>query len=114
MAYDEYLAERIRNALKQKSSFYEEKKMFGGLCFMVDEKMCIGIIKRELMVRINPEQQEKLLKKEGVRLMDFTNRPMKGYLNVSPEAIDMDEDLNEWVQHCLDFNPLAKASKRKK
>lgn len=81
---------------------------------MVDEKMCIGITNNELMARINPEIQEKLLKKAGARMMDFTHRPMKGYLNVSAEGIDMDEDLNEWIQHCLDFNPLAKSSKKKK
>lgn len=114
MAYDEYLAERVRNSLKQKSVFFEEKKMFGGLCFMVDEKMCVGITRNDLMVRIDPEKQDKLLKKEGARLMDFTHKPMNGFLNVSAEGVDMEDDLNDWVQLCLDFNPFAKSSKKKK
>ena len=81
---------------------------------MVDEKMCVGIIKDDLMVRVDPELQEEFLREEGCRIMDFTKRPMAGYLYVSPEGIDMDEDLDKWVQRCLDFNPKAKSSKKKK
>lgn len=114
MAYDENLADRIRHSLQSKNTAFEEKKMFGGLCFMVDDKMCLGIIKQELMARINPEIEEELLQKEGARKMDFTHRPMKGYLYVSPEAIDLDKDLDVWVQYCLDFNPLATSSKKRK
>jgi len=114
MAYSEYLADRVRGSLKSFNTTFNEMKMFGGICFLVDEKMCVGIINNDLMVRVNPEDQDKLLQERGCRIMDFTRRPMKGYLYVSPEGIDMEEDLDKWVQRCLDFNPTAKSSKRKK
>lgn len=114
MAFNEYLAERVRNSLKENKTGFDEKKMFGGMAFMVDDKMCIGIINNDLMVRIDPEKQNEYLKDKGCRIMDFTKRPMKGYLYVDPEGVDMDEDLDKWVKRCLEFNPKAKASKKKK
>ena len=114
MAFNEYLADRVRGSLKGLNSSYEEKLMFGGICFMVDDKMCVGIIKENLMVRIDPEMQNEFLEEKGCRIMDFTKRPMRGYLYVSPEGIDMDEDLDKWVQRCLDFNPKAKSTKKRK
>lgn len=85
----------------------------GGLAFMVDDKMCLGIVKDELMARVGPDAENEALKMKGSRPMDFTGRPMKGYLFVSEEGIDMEEDLEKWVQLCLDFNPQAKSSKKK-
>lgn len=114
MAYDEYLADRIRLVFKRKKVHFKEIKMMGGLCFMVNEKMCSGIIKNQLMARIDPEIYEMVLKKEGCREMDFTKRPMIGYVYVEPKSLDSDEDLNYWLQLCLDYNPKAKASKKKK
>jgi TfoX/Sxy family transcriptional regulator of competence genes len=114
MAYSEYLADRVRRSLKNLNTPFVEKKMFGGVCYLVEDKMCVGIIKDDLMVRIDPEHQERFLKEKGCRIMDFTKRLMKGYLYVSPEAIDMDEDLDKWVKRCLDFNPKAISSKKKK
>lgn len=114
MAYDTYLEERIKRVLEDKKTPYNPKKMMGGLCFMIDDKMCVGIVKNSLMVRLNPIDCPEFLKQEGVRPMDFTGRPMKGYLFIEPEAIDTDTDLEIWVQRCLDFNPLAKSSKKKK
>lgn len=114
MAFSELLADRVRGTLKENSTPFEEKLMFGGICFMVDDKMCVGIIKEELMVRIDPEEQNEFLQETGCRIMDFTKRPMKGYLYVSPEGIDMDKDLDKWVKRCLEFNPKAKSSKKKK
>lgn len=114
MAYNEFLADRIRGSLSNKKTPFEEKKMFGGICFLVDEKMCMGIIKDDLMVRIDPQHQEDYLTEKGCRIMDFTKRPMKGYLYVSPEGVDMDDDLEKWVDRCLEFNPRAKSSKKKK
>jgi len=113
MAYNEFLADRVRASLKELQTAFDEKKMFGGICFMVDDKMCIGIIKEDLMVRIDPVKQDEFLKETGCRLMDFTKRPMIGYLYVEPEGIDLDEDLNKWVKRCLDFNPKAKKSKKR-
>jgi TfoX/Sxy family transcriptional regulator of competence genes len=114
MAFSEYLSERVRHSLKDNKASFEEKRMFGGLVFLVDDKMCVGIIKDNLMVRIDPADQENFLQEEGCRMMDFTKRPMKGYLYISPEGIDMDEDLDKWVKRCLAFNPKAKSSKKKK
>lgn len=78
MAYNEFLADRVRSSLHESQTAFTEKKMFGGVCFMVDDKMCIGIIKDDLMVRIDPENQDKFLQEKGCRMMDFTQRPMKG------------------------------------
>jgi hypothetical protein len=114
MAYNEYLADRIRQTLHEKKAAYIDKPMMGGLVFMVDSKMCVGIIKEDLMVRIDPEIEKISLQKPGSRLMDFTGKSMHGFLMISPEGIDKDEDLEFWIQLALDFNPVAKASKPKK
>ena len=114
MAYDEHLADRIRSVFKEKKTVCREMKMMGGLCFMLDEKMCVGIVKNELMCRIGPEKYEEALQKEGCKEMNFTGRAMKGYVFLEPDAVDMDDDLAYWIQLCIDFNPLAKASKKKK
>jgi TfoX/Sxy family transcriptional regulator of competence genes len=113
MAYDELLADRIRLALTNKKVPTLEKKMMGGLCFMVDNKMCVGIIKDELMARIDPDIYEMALSKKGCHEMTFTGRPMKGFVLVTPEGIDMNKDLEYWIQLCLEYNPKAKASKKK-
>jgi TfoX/Sxy family transcriptional regulator of competence genes len=114
MAFNEYLQERINNVLNEKRVQYEARKMMGGLCYMVDEKMCVGIIKDDLMLRVGTDAYEELMKMEHAREMDFTKRPMKGYIYVAPEGIDFEDDLAFWIQKALDFNPLAKASKKKK
>ena len=113
MAYNELLADRIRKVLSDKRISALEKKMMGGLCFMVDDKMCVGIIKNDLMARIAPEFYDKALTISGCRQMDFTGRVLKGFVLVEPQAIDLDSDLEYWIQHCLDFNPRAKSSKKK-
>ena len=113
MAYDTYLEERITRILEEKKTNFIAKKMMGGLCYMVEGKMCLGIIKDQLMCRVGEDVYEACLQKEGCIPMDFTKRPMKGYVYVVPEAVDNDEALTEWIQVCLDFNPLAKASKKK-
>ena len=113
MAYSELLADRIRHYLDEKKIGYEAKKMMGGLCFMVDDKMCLGIIKNELMARVGEEQYQILLNKEGAKPMDFTKRPMKGYLFVEPQGFDFEEDLEFWIESCLAFNPEAKRSKKR-
>lgn len=120
MAYDEYLADRMRRVFKEKGATVEEKKMFAGLCFMMDGKMSCGIHydkKKEtdlLMARIGEAASEKVMNKTGCHPMDFTGRPMKGYVFVTPDGFDSEEDLAYWLQLCIDFNPLAKASRKKK
>ena len=113
MAYDSYLAERILIILKQKRIIFSEKKMFGGMCYMVDNKMCLGVVKNDLMARIHLDSYEKALKKKGCEPMLFTGKLMKGYVFINPIGVDLDKDLEYWIQQCLDFNPLAKASKKK-
>tara|TARA_R110000868_G_scaffold304437_14_gene565195 strand:- start:38396 stop:38740 length:345 start_codon:yes stop_codon:yes gene_type:complete len=114
MAYNELLAERILNVLDQKSVDYISKKMFGGICFMVNDKMCFGVIKDDLMARVGEEAEITYQNDEGVRPMDFTTKRMKGYLYVNQMALDKDHDLELWVQRCLNFNPKAKSSKKRK
>ena len=114
MAYDEYLAERIDQVLKEKNINYKEMKMMGGIAFLVNEKMCVGIINSDLMARIDPDIYKEALKRKGVREMDFTKKPMKGWIYVSPDGVDTDEDLAAWIQLALDYNPFAKSSKKKK
>lgn len=114
MAYDEYLAERIAQVLKEKNINFKEMKMMGGIAFLVNEKMCVGIINSDLMARIDPDIYEEALKRKGVREMDFTKKPMKGWIYVSPDGIDTDKDLAAWIQIALDFNPKAKSSKKRK
>ncbi len=120
MAYCELIAERVRLAFELQGASFEEKKMMGGLCFMVDGKMCCGIHfdKKQqtdlLMARIGEEAYEAALEKEGVHPMDFTGRPMKGYVFVTPEGYGEEEHLAYWIGLCLTFNPLAKASKKRK
>ena len=114
MAYDEHLAERIRSILDARKINYLDKKMMGGLVFMVDDKMCIGIVKDNLMARIGEEKYPEALQKDGCKEMNFTGRPLKGYVFVEPQAVDMEDELEYWVTLCMDFNPLAKASKKRK
>lgn len=119
MAYDEFLADRARQVLTERSVSFTEKKMMGGLCFMVDDKMCFGMhIDKNtntslLMARIGKDNYEEALKKEHCSEMTFTGRTMKGFVFVSEEGIDLDDDLKYWIQLCLDFNPMAKSSKKK-
>lgn len=113
MAYSEMLAQRVRTLLGQKKILFEEKKMMGGLTFMVNDKMCMGISNNCLMARINPDFYQQALTQKGVREMDFTGRPMKGFLFISPEGVMVDSDLEYWIEQCLDFNPKARSSKKK-
>lgn len=114
MAYNEKLATRIREILLTRKNV-EEKKMMGGLTFMVNDKMCVGIIKDELMARIDPEVYDIALTRPGCRPMDFTGKPMKGFVFVSAEGISTKKDLNFWIALALDFNKIkAKSSKKKR
>lgn len=113
MAYDNYLEERINRILSEKKVSFETKKMMGGLCYMIDDKMCLGIVKEDLMARVGPDFYADALEIENAREMDFTKRPMKGYIFVSPEGLDLDDQLEFWIDKCLAFNPLAKRSKKK-
>ncbi len=112
MAYNELLADRIRNALRTREGV-EEKKMFGGLAFMYKGKMACGIVKDDLMVRVVPSKYEVSLQKPHCREMDFTGKPMKGFLYVEPEGFDTDRQLDEWIGLGIEFAESAFPLKRK-
>lgn len=112
MAYNEKLNDRIREAMA-KLPKVEEKHMFGGTCYMLNGKMCVGVVKDEMMCRINPELYEEALQKTGCREMVFTGKPMKGYVFVSEEGLKTQKQFSYWINLCLDFNSLAKSSKKK-
>lgn len=102
MAYDENLAERLR-AIFNDSAGAEEKKMFGGLCFMVSGHMCCGIVGNKLMARVGPQAYESALATGHVAEMKFTGKPMKGMIYVNPPGISEDTRLRYWVDICLQF-----------
>jgi TfoX/Sxy family transcriptional regulator of competence genes len=114
MAYNEKLADRVREFISLTHEITEEKKMFGGLCFMVDDKMCVGVEKERLMVRLNPDLMEEVMEKEGCKPMDFTGKSMKGFVFVDIEALNTKKKLEYWISLALEFNAIAKASKKKK
>lgn len=114
MAFDEKLANRVRDIITLTHSNIEEKKMFGGLCFMVNGKMCVGVETSRLMVRFDPEKTDSLMEKEGVRPMDFTSKVMKGYAFVDIDVLNKKANLAFWINLALDYNKVAKAAKKKK
>lgn len=111
MAYDEALADRIRRAIGRRPDV-TEKKMFGGVAFLLDGKMFSGIAKDELMVRVGPERYEESLAKAHVRPMDFTGRPMNGYVFVGAAGCRTDEAVKTWVDLGAAFVATVEQSKR--
>ncbi len=102
MAYDEQLAERVRQVLGNLDGI-RERKMFGGLAFMLHGNMSVGVINDELMVRVGPDRHQEALEKPHARPMDFTGRPMKGFVFVPQPGIASDADLQDWVQLGVEF-----------
>jgi len=100
MAYDEKLAERIEAIIPDE---LEPKKMFGGVVYMLGKKMCVGIHKNELIVRVGEEQAEVLLERPFVRSMDLTGRPMRGWLQVSPEGVKAKEDMIVFIDSAIKY-----------
>lgn len=96
MAYDEELAERIRAALAERDDV-TERKMFGGIAFMVGEAMAVGVVHDDLMVRIGPDAHDDALARPFARPMDFSGRPMRGFVYVAPDGLGEDEALARWV-----------------
>lgn len=111
MAYNEQLAERVRRAFAATGTRFEEKRMMGGLCFMVKGKMCVGVEQSRLMARIDPAVYEDALRRKGCVPMDFTGRPMRGFVFVTSAGLTSDDDLNHWLELALEFNPKAKSAK---
>lgn len=112
MAYNEKLADRVREALAPHGKLVEEKKMMGGLTFMLRGKMCCGIVNNDLMVRISPDVYEEALEQPHVRPMDFTGRPMKGFIFVDEQGCRTSKTLRYWIDLAVAFNAVAKKSKK--
>ncbi|MEZ5312786.1 MAG: TfoX/Sxy family protein [Thermoanaerobaculia bacterium] len=102
MAVDEVLASRVRRILSRRLDV-EERRMFGGLAFLVRGHMCCGVVADRLMLRVGPDAYEKLLKMPHVREMDFTGRPMRGMVYVEPPGLSPDAKLREWIGRGVDF-----------
>ena len=108
MVYDEKLAERMTKLLKGKRGV-TEKKMFGGIAFLLDGKMFCGVIKNDLVVRIDPGYYYKAITKPNVRPFDFSGKPMKGFIYVGPEGCKKEKVLSEWINLGIDYvNSLHK------
>jgi len=115
MAYDEKLASRTRELIAVTHKNVIEKPMFGGLCFMVNDKMCVGVEKERLMVRLNPARYDEVMENEGCHPMDFTGRVMKGYVFVDIDVLNTKKKLEYWIGLALEYNKIAcKSSKKKK
>ncbi len=102
MAYDEKLAERVRRVLPGDVSV-SERKMFGGLAFMLDGHMACGVMGPDLMLRIGPERSALALSEPHVRAMDFTGKPLKGFVYVAAEGVASDETLRRWIEQAAAF-----------
>lgn len=113
MAYNEKLADWVRDLISQTHKNVEEKAMFGGLCFMVNDKMALGVEKERLMVRLDPARYDEVMEKPGCKPMDFTGKIMKGYVFVDIDVLTTKKKLDYWVQLALEYNKIAKASKKK-
>ena len=113
MPYDELLATRVRSFFKRREVVFEEKRMMGGLCFLVGAKMCVGIEKNRLMARLDPAICDSALGGTGCEPMDFTGRPMRGFVFVNPAGISTDDALEHWLGLALEFNPRANVPKKK-
>jgi TfoX/Sxy family transcriptional regulator of competence genes len=113
MPYNEKLADKVREALVDVRKV-EEKKMFRGMCFMVNGKMCVCVGDDELMCRIGPENFDAALERNGCRPMVHNGKTMKGFVFVGPEGIRTKNDFDYWINLSLQFNKKAKATKKKK
>lgn len=113
MAYDEKLANLTRELISLTPKKVEEKKMFGGLCFMVNDKMCLGVEQDCLMVRLDPSIMDEAMRQDGCKPMDFTGKVMKGFVFVDKEVLRTKKQVGYWVALALDFNKKAKTSKKK-
>ena len=102
MAYDEGVAQRLREALGSRDDVVE-KRMFGGIAFMVRGHMCVGVIGESMMARVGPARYTDALRRAHAREMDFTGRPMTGFVHVAPEGFEADTAFRDWVALCLDF-----------
>ena len=113
MAYNEILAERIRNAFSHLPKV-EEKKMFGGLAFMVADKMCVTAGADRITCRIDPAMHEEAIQRKGCSAVIMKGREFKGFVHVEEDSIKAAKDFNYWIALALAYNKIAKASKKER
>ena len=113
MPFNEKLADRTRELITLTHKNVEEKRMFGGLCFMVNDKMCVGVEQNRMMVRLDPDKYDEVMEKDGCNPMDFTGKVMKGYVFVDADVLNTKKKLEYWIKLALEYNKIAKASKKK-
>jgi TfoX/Sxy family transcriptional regulator of competence genes len=113
MAFNQILANRIREQIQELGGI-EEKEMFGGLCFLLRDKMFIGVIKDEMMCRIDPALYEEVLEKLGCHEMLFTGKPMKGWIMIDDSGLKTVHDFQYWIGLAVEYNQYSKSSKKKK
>ncbi|MBS1921473.1 MAG: TfoX/Sxy family protein [Bacteroidetes bacterium] len=114
MAYDMKLADRIREYLLQFPKLkIKEKRMFGGMVFMINGKMCINVSGQKMMCRFDPDLTEKLAERNGYLPMIMKGKELKGYCFVEPAGFKNKKDFEYWINLCLEFNSRAKSSKKK-
>lgn len=113
MPFNEKLADRTRELIALTHKNVEEKRMFGGLCFMVNDKMCVGVEQNRMMVRLDPDKYDEVMEKDGCKPMDFTGKVMKGYVFVDADVLNTKKKLEYWLKLALEYNKIAKVSKKK-
>lgn len=113
MSYDQSLANRVERHFTANNIAFETKRMMGGLTFMVKGKMCVGVETNRLMARIDPATEPEALRRPGAKPMDFTGRPMRGFVFVDMKNLRTARELTYWLNLALAFNPKAKSSKRR-
>jgi TfoX/Sxy family transcriptional regulator of competence genes len=112
MPFDDTLAHRVRTIL-EKIEGLSEKKMFGGLCFLVKGHMALGLVNEDLMIRVRPDSYEKTLSQPHVRKMDFTGKPLKGFLYIDAKGTESEKDLRKWVLKGVEFARSLPAKNKK-
>lgn len=113
MPYNEKLADRVRELIAVSHNNVEEKKMFGGLCFMVNDKMCVGVESERLMLRLEPANYDEVMQKDGCSAMDFTGKVMKGFVFVDTNVLNTTKKLGYWIALALEYNKIARPSKKR-
>ncbi|MEO6730372.1 MAG: TfoX/Sxy family protein [Ferruginibacter sp.] len=114
MGYNEQLANRVRETITVTHQQVDEIKMFGGICFMVNGKMCAGVQKERLLVRLDPAIFEQAIEEEGCMPMEVSGKVSKGFVLVDGPELTTKKKLEYWLKLALEYNPIAKSSKKKK
>lgn len=113
MAFNENIANRVAEILIELKILFEERKMFGGMAYMVNHRMCICVIKDDLMVRVLDNKYEELLDENFVRPMDFTGKPMKGFLFIEEDGFKTTIELKKWINQGLEFSEFGELKSKK-